>query len=108
MLSKKNRLSKFTKRERTKTVSFPFFTLKYAKTGEKDLKFAFVISKKIDKRAVIRNKVKRQISKGLEGILEKITKGYNFVFIVKKEILTKNQGEITKEIERVFLERFSK
>src|SRR3972149_4328337 len=98
MLSKKNRLSKFTKRERTKTVSFPFFTLKYAKTGEKDLKFAFVISKKIDKRAVIRNKVKRQISKGLEGILEKI----------KKELLTKNQGEITKEIERVFLERFSK
>src|SRR4030042_6194105 len=108
MLSKKNRLSKFTKQGGAKTVSLPFFILKYTKTAGEDLKFAFVISKKIDKRAVVRNKIKRQISKGLEAVLEKVSKGYTFVFIVKKEILTKKQEEITKEIERVFLEKFSK
>lgn len=105
MLKKKYRLSDF-KKLKSKTINSPLFTLKYLESGEKVSKFAFVISKKIDKRAVTRNKVKRQISKALEGILEKITRGYNFIFIVKKEILTKNQGEITKEIERVFLERF--
>lgn len=107
MLKKKYRLSDF-KKLKSKTINSPLFTLRYLESGEKVSKFAFVISKKIDKRAVVRNKIKRQISKALEGILEKITRGYTFIFIVKKEILTKSQEEISGETERIFLEKFSK
>jgi len=104
MLKKQYRLSDF-KKLKSKTINSPLFTLKYLESGEKVSKFAFIISKKIDKRAVVRNKIKRQLSKSIENILEKIKTGYNFIFIARKEILGKNQKEIETEVEKIFPEK---
>ncbi|MEK7551524.1 MAG: ribonuclease P protein component [Patescibacteria group bacterium] len=102
MLKRVNRLSVLKRSKGEKTISSLSFTIKYLKREDDGLKFAFIISKRIDKKAVIRNKIKRNLAKGIEEILAEIVLGYNLIFIPKKEILEKNQEEIVKEVKEVF------
>ena len=59
-------------------------------------------AKKIDKKAVIRNKIKRSLARALKEILTEIKPGYNFIFIVKKEILEKSQKDLEKNLKETF------
>lgn len=102
MLKKIYRLSVLKREKNEKTISSSSFTLKYLINGDDVSRFAFIISKKIDKKAVIRNKIKRTISKVIEENLSEIVLGYNFIFIPKREILTKSKEELEKEIKEVF------
>lgn len=102
MLKKIYRLSVLRREKSEKTIPSSSFTLKYLINGDDVSRFAFIISKKIDKKAVIRNKIKRSISRVIEENLLEIVSGYNFIFIPKKEILTKSKEEIGKEIKEVF------
>jgi len=70
--------------------------------GSQVNRFGFVISTKIDKRAVVRHRVKRLLSEAVRANLEKIKHGYDFVFLVKKPIVGKSLVEIKKEMEVVF------
>lgn len=83
MLKKINRLPKALFRNEKK-ISSPAFDLKVRKNGELVSRFGFVVSKRIDKRATVRNKIKRKIRYCIENKLEEIVKGYDFLFIVKK------------------------
>jgi ribonuclease P protein component len=94
MLKKFQRLSKVINFKKAKTISSPFLTIKFFENGEDVTKFAFVISKKIDKRAVIRNKLKRILSKQVEEILEKIKTGQSIVIITKPGVLEKDSKEL--------------
>ncbi len=85
MLKRKNRLPKiFFKHDRV--VSSPFYNLKIRRNGELVSRFGFVVSKKIDKRATVRNRIKRKIRSCMEENLDKIVDGYDFLFILKKDI----------------------
>jgi len=64
--------------------------------------FAFIVSKKIDKRATKRNRVKRLLREAVRSFLSQIQPGIKGVFLAKKEILEKNFAEIKTEIESVF------
>jgi len=64
--------------------------------------FAFVVSKKIEKKATKRNKIKRLLSEAVRSFLIQIRPGVKGVFLVKKEILGKNLTEIKTEIENIF------
>lgn len=63
-------------------------------------KIGFVISKKISKRAVDRNKIKRRLAESIKKYLNDFNKGTRIVFLVKKEILNKNIKEIEEEIKK--------
>lgn len=63
-------------------------------------KFGFVISKKISKRAVDRNKIKRRLAEVIKKYLDSFEKGIRIVFFVKKEVLNKNIKEIEEEIKK--------
>lgn len=102
MLKKDYRLKVLKKNNGAKTISTFFFTLRFWENGESLSKFAFIISKKINKKAVIRNKIKRSLARVLKEILTEIKPGYSFVFIVKKEILEKSQKEIEKNLKETF------
>lgn len=102
MLKKDYRLKVLKKNNGAKTITSFFFTLRFWENRESLSKFAFIISKKIDKKAVIRNKIKRSLARVLEEILTEIKPGYNFVFIVKKEILGKSQEEVAENVKEVF------
>lgn len=79
------------------------FGLVFLKRGDEGpSKFAFVISAKISKLAVHRNRIKRSLGEGVRRILREIPKGYDFVFLTKKAIGRKTTEEIMESVRSFF------
>jgi ribonuclease P protein component len=74
--------------------STPFFSLKVSKNSEEVSRFGFLVSKKIDKRAVVRNRAKRILRGCVERSLSQIKGGYDFLFIARKDLVGKSTSEI--------------
>ena len=68
---------------------------------DEDLKFGIVTSKKISKKAVERNKIKRRLMEILGKNLNKFEKGKRFLFLNKKEVLKVNIVDLEKEIDKL-------
>lgn len=70
------------------------------KYTKEDLKIGFVVSKKIDKRAVIRNGAKRKMREVVRLVLkeEKFAVGFMVLIMAKKEILGVDYGEIERDV----------
>ncbi len=100
MLKKINRLPSSVRLESAKTVSTSYFILKIAKSNLSYPRFAFVISKKVDKRAVIRNKIKREMTKTIQNMIEQIG-GIDILFILKTPA-AENITRLASSIEQVF------
>lgn len=94
MFSKAHRFS-FKSKLPKHILNFPSFTLRFEKNDE-SLKAGVVVSKKVDKRAVVRNSIKRKI---LETVGEKIDEnsGWNIVFYAKKQAA--DLENLSKEVE---------
>jgi len=69
----------------------------YLKT---DLKIGFVVSTKIDKRAVVRNRLKRQMREVVRLLLKdnKLKVGYFVLVMAKKEMVGKEYKDIEKSV----------
>jgi ribonuclease P protein component len=61
-------------------------------------KFGFVISKKISKKAVERNRIKRVLSEIVRKNLNNFKNGTRVVFLTKQAILGKKMEEVEKEV----------
>lgn len=83
----------------SKVVRSSLFTLKI--NEEKDGKVKFSVSKKVDKRATRRNRIRRLFKASIQNLLGDI-RSNNFLFIIKKEALSQNQQEIESQIKSVF------
>ena len=99
MLPRRNRVrsGEFKELMGGKTLSTPYFLLKYKAILETSpTKYAVVVSSKISKRAVERNKIRRR----LYSILSKNfpSKGLVGAFFVKKEALKATFKELEKEV----------
>lgn len=97
MFKKKNRLSVGVK-ILGPSFNTRFFVLKTARNGLLHSRFGFIVSKKIDKRAVVRNSLKRKIRSCLEKNFLGIKPGFDLLFLLKKEAVDKNQLEICSEV----------
>lgn len=53
-------------------------------------RFGLIISTRVSKRAVIRNKVKRAIKKEILSLLPRLRNGFDVLFLVKKAFLLNN------------------
>lgn len=90
MLKKVNRIDKKKEFEEVLRKGYmyqsPVFGVKVWQ-DKQGKKFGFVISKKISKRAVDRNRIKRLIAEAIRRNLSKFEEGIRMIFLVKKEIL---------------------
>ncbi len=102
MLKKANRLSKFNNLENLKSVSTPYFVLKYKREEEALARFGFVVSKKIDKRAVIRNKVKRKLQQAVRESLGNVLP-YTFLIIAKRESIQEESKKISEALKEILI-----
>lgn len=107
MLPKKSRLllkKEFAEvRKEGQVFSGPLFGLVIARQKEvKKTRFGFVVSRKIDKRATVRNYIKRLISEAVSRLLPKVALGYDVLFLAKKSIVGGDFKEVKKETERIF------
>lgn len=100
MLKKENRLGS-TNGAKSR-ISSPLFGLSFSDNNKNLSRFSFVISKKIDKRAVVRNKTKRKIRSVIEDMLGKIKAGKDFTFYLKKETVSSTRENISNELSDVF------
>lgn len=109
MLPKVNRLKKNKDFERVfkkgRLLKEDFLILKTIPNDLKNSRFGFIVSQKVSKKAVLRNKIKRwlrvavlsQLKKG-----DKIQKPADIVIIVKPGTDIKNFQEIEQAINKIF------
>lgn len=93
MLKKKFRLPKGIRFNNYDLISSPLFTIKTKENGFLFNRLATVVSKKIDKRAVFRNRIKRLINSCMQELCKQPTQGYDMLFIVKKGAIGKSRQE---------------
>lgn len=62
---------------------------------------AFIVSKKIDKRSVVRHQVKRKLSEAIGSVLERLPKNTELVFLAKQKAIEEGREEIGREVESV-------
>ena len=74
--------------------SCPEFIFKSKKNGLTLNRFGVVVSKKVDKRAVIRNKIKRIFRNTLFNLNGNMILGHDILFIVRLGALNKRGAEI--------------
>ena len=97
MLKKQYRLDSFFLKN-SKQFSGALFNFKVSENGLGINRFAFVVSKKVDQRAVARNRLKRVLRSCIEEIFDNIKMGKDFIFYPKKEILTVTRDQVLKEV----------
>lgn len=106
MLPKNNRIKKKKDFElifkEGKSLSNSLFVVKFLSNNLELSRFAFVISQKVSKKAVVRNKIKRTLSRVIEGKLQEIKIGQDIVFIVLKGINKKSFLDIDSEVLNTF------
>lgn len=82
----------------------PFFNLKILKNDLENSRFCIVISTKISKKAVVRNKVKRQLRAIIHKNLDQIKNNYDFVILTKPAVTVTNYQDLEKTFQ-VLLKR---
>lgn len=80
-----------------------FFSLLAIGQKQPVVRFAFIVSKKIDKKAVARNRIKRLLSEAVYRFLPEIKSGVDGIFLVKKAIGGRNFEEIREEMKEVLI-----
>ncbi len=84
--------------KRSNIFSTPYFNLKLAQNSLPQSRFGFIVSKKIDKRAAVRNRIKRILRSCAEENLESIKGGYDFAFVLKSPIVGENRTVICESV----------
>lgn len=98
MLSREYRLPATTKLLHARFVRNPLYGMKYAQNNLGVSRFAFVVRKAVDKRAVARNRIRRVFRSCIEELLDQIVPGYDMLFFLEKGIIDKQQQDLCEEI----------
>ena len=110
MLKRENRIrskKEFAEiKEKGRIKYSPLFGYLVANNESSDKKFAVIVSKKISKKAVDRNQIRRRITEVLKNEWNNIPEGTRGIFLTKKEILGKTLKEIEIEIKKILNSKF--
>ena len=75
-----------------------YFVVKYEDNNEEISRFALTISAKLSKKAVTRNKLRRQLYEIIRLNLEEITTGKNIVILLRFAALDLNYEDLEKNL----------
>ena len=70
--------------------------------SEGQRKFGIIVSKKISKKAVERNQIRRRLMEAVRLNIEIFPEGFRGIFLVKKNILDKKEGEVEECLKKLF------
>ena len=88
-------------KEKGKTYQSDSFGVAYLKRKDnKNSLFGFVVSKKISKHAIQRNRIRRAMSEAVRYLLTRMKNGYDVVFLAKPLSVKKSTDEIMKEVDK--------
>ena len=105
MLPRKKRLSlgrEFVRiRQKGKTYDSTSFGLVVNYGQDDGPKAAFIVSKKIDRRSVVRHAVKRKLAEVITPFFPRLKKNTELVFLAKQKVITVGKQELSLEIESI-------
>lgn len=105
MLTKKRRLSSDEIEKVKKHGTYyqtPLFALLCMEAEEGASRFASIFSRRLDKRATVRNRAKRLLMGATRELLSEIKEGYLLLFLPKKTILEEEKEAIKEEVRQAF------
>lgn len=94
MLSQPYRLPATIRLQQSKFFKKQLFAIKYAPNDLDVSRFGFVVRKTVDKRSVVRNRIKRVFRSCIEEHLQSIRPGQDMLFFLEKGIMDKSRDEI--------------
>jgi len=102
MLEKKYRITKNADFKRIyqkgKFFSNDFFLVKFYPNRLSNSRFSIIVNKKINKKAVIRNKIKRQIREIVRNKLKQLRSGFDIIIIIKRDLSQDFFNEMEKQL----------
>ena len=102
-LTDKSEIEKVFKKGRI--INSSLFLIRFLSNHLVFSRFTVIVSSKISKKAVIRNRIKRRLKEIIRLNILKIKPGYNFIVIAKPKILNQKHNELTellvKELGRI-------
>lgn len=98
MFSKTLRLPGNTRVINSQTYHSSSFILKVSKNSTEDNRYGFVASKKVSPLATSRNELKRRFRAVVESSHPSLKKGYDMLFIFKKEAIGKTHEDFENEL----------
>lgn len=105
-LPKKNRLKeKNDFREvfrRGKTVNDSFMLFKFVPNQLQESRFAFIVSRKVSKKAVIRNQLKRRLSELVGAEIPRLKRPVDGIFIVRAQATKESFEKLKDGVIRIF------
>lgn len=103
MLAKKYRLPWGVKFNKSRSFSAPEFRAKLKSNTCLFSRFGVIISKKIDRRAVYRNRIRRLIYSIVEELYDNIGQGYDMLIIMRKNAAGKTREDLYVSIKNMLL-----
>lgn len=89
----------FQKGQRFGNRHFQFYYIKNRKSTNR---LGIIVSKKVSKRAVVRNKVRRRIREIYRLYAENVQDGYDFIVIAKVRCATATYAELDRSLKHLF------
>ena len=105
MLPQQYRLPAQVRLRHSITYRTPLFTLKLAQNNLSYNRFGFIVRKTIDKRAVVRNRIRRVFRSCIEEMLGQINNGYDMLFLFEKGIIEKSRESMSLELHSLFTQK---
>lgn len=100
MLTKKNRLAQRVRLQHPASFKTSLFTIKIAPNNLPDSRFGVIIAKRIDKRAVARNRMRRLIQTSIAHLLPDMKSGYDMLVIVHKNFAESTENVVQEELRK--------
>lgn len=88
--------------QRGKAFFLAEFTIKYQVNNKKHFRFGFVVSTKVDKRAVARNLLKRRMRAVASKYCKEAKVGYDLLIIAKKKAIELEYKDMEKQLNFAF------
>lgn len=101
MLKKEYRIPRI-KLVNPRIITTPYFILRFSRNNLLLSRFRFTVSKKIDKRAVVRNKMRRHMSHCIEQMFGRICGGFDMAFSLRAAAINKKEEVLNSAIIEVF------
>ncbi len=81
------------------------FVFYFLKNNKKENRLGIIVSKKVSKKAVVRNKVKRRIKEAYRHNEDSFTKGYDIILIAKGSIKDVPFSSLEKSLKHLFYKK---
>jgi ribonuclease P protein component len=98
MLARQYRLPATTRLPRAHFTKTELFRMNYAENKLGINRYGFVVRKSVDKRAVIRNRIRRVFRSCIEELHKESIPGYDMLFFLEKGIIDKRQADLRTEL----------